>query len=81
MADAGLAVCTWAAGREKVERVNNRGTLSGDREYALDVDRGRLRVTLEVDSGQYVALGAEAFATISGCRPGSASCTSRWSRR
>lgn len=66
VADAGPAVCTWAAGREKIERVNNRGTLSGDREYALDVDRGRLRVTLEVDGGQYLALGAEAFATISG---------------
>jgi len=65
-ADAGVAVCTWAAGREKVERVNNRGTLPGDRAYALDVDRGRLRVTLEVDGGQYVALGAEAFAAVIG---------------
>ena len=65
-ADAGVAVCTWAAGREKVERVNNQGTLPGGRAYALDVDRGRLRVTLEVDGGQYVALGADAFATISG---------------
>ncbi|MET1232398.1 MAG: hypothetical protein ABWY52_06070 [Candidatus Limnocylindrales bacterium] len=66
VADAGPAVCTWAAGREKIERINNRGALTGDRAYALDVDRGRLRVTLEVDGGQYVAFGAEAFASVSG---------------
>lgn len=65
-AEAGVAVCTWAAGREKVERINNRGTLPTGREYALDVDRGRLRIKLEVDGGEYVALGAEAFATIDG---------------
>ncbi len=65
-ADPGVAVCTWAAGRQKVERINNRGTLPTGREYALDVDRGRLRVTLELDGGEYVALGAEAFASIDG---------------
>jgi hypothetical protein len=57
-ADAGAAVCIWAAGREKVERVNNLGTLPEDRAYTLDVDRGRLRITLEVDGGQYLALGS-----------------------
>ena len=66
VADPGIAVCTWAAGREKIERVNNQGTLPGGRPYTLDVDRGRLRVTLEVDGGQYLALGAEAFASIDG---------------
>ncbi|HEY8199664.1 MAG TPA: hypothetical protein VIF44_07800 [Candidatus Limnocylindrales bacterium] len=65
-ADPGVAVCTWAAGREKVERINNRGTLPTGREYALDVDRGRLRVKLELDGGEYVALGSEAFDTIDG---------------
>jgi hypothetical protein len=65
-ADPGVAVCTWAAGREKVERINNRGTLPTGREYALDVDRGRLRIKLELDGGEYVALGAEAFATLDG---------------
>jgi hypothetical protein len=66
VADPGIAVCTWAAGREKIERVNNQGTLPGGRAYTLDVDRGRLRVTLEVDGGRYLALGAEAFASVSG---------------
>ncbi len=65
-ADPGLAVCTWAAGREKVERINNQGTLPEARPYTLDVDRGRLRITLEVDGGRYVALGSEAFTAISG---------------
>ena len=65
-ADPGVAVCTWAAGRDKVERINNRGTLPTGREYALDVDRGRLRITLELDGGEYVALGAQAFASIDG---------------
>ena len=65
-AEAGTAVCTWAAGREKVERVNNQGTLPEDRAYTLDVDRGRLRIALEVDGGQYVALGSEAFAAVGG---------------
>jgi hypothetical protein len=65
-ADPGVAVCTWAAGREEVERINNRGTLPKGREYALDVDRGRLRIKLELDGGEYVALGADAFATIDG---------------
>ena len=36
------------------------------RPYTLDVDRGRLRITLEVDGGRYVALGSEAFTAISG---------------
>jgi hypothetical protein len=66
VADAGAAVCTWAAGREKVERVDNQGTLPGGRVYALDVDRGRLRVSLELDGGEYVALGAAAFAAVTG---------------
>jgi hypothetical protein len=65
-AEAGTAVCTWAAGREKIERVSNQGTLPGDRAYSLDVDRGRLRIALEVDGGQYVALGAGAFAALVG---------------
>jgi len=60
------AICTWAAGREKVERVMNAGTLPGNRRYALDVDRGRLRIMLELDGGQYVALGSDAFAPLSG---------------
>jgi hypothetical protein len=37
VAEAGTAVCTWAAGHEKVEQVSNR-TLPGDRAYVLDVD-------------------------------------------
>ncbi len=65
-ADPGVAVCTWAAGHEKVERINNRGTLPTGREYALDVDRGRLRIKLELDGGEYVALGSEAFDAIDG---------------
>ena len=65
-AEPGVAVCTWAAGREKVERINNQGTLPDERPYALDVDRGRLRITLDVDGGRYVALGSEAFATVTG---------------
>lgn len=65
-ADPGVAVCTWAAGRDKIERINNRGTLPTGREYALDVDRGRLRIKLELDGGEYVALGAEAFASLDG---------------
>jgi hypothetical protein len=65
-AEAGTAVCTWAAGREKVERIDNRGTLPGGRAYVLAVDRGRLRVTLELDGGEYRALGAEAFAAVTG---------------
>ena len=65
-ADPGPAVCTWAAGREKVERINNQGTLPGARPYTLDVDRGRLRIMLEMDGGRYVALGSEAFSTING---------------
>ena len=66
VADAGTAVCTWAAGREKVERIENRGTLPEGRAYVLNVDRGRLRVALELDGGEYLALGAEAFASLSG---------------
>lgn len=65
-ADAGAAVCIWAAGREKIERVSNLGTLPDDRPYRLDVDRGRLSITLEVDGGRYLALGSEAFAAVDG---------------
>lgn len=60
------ATCTWAAGREKVERIVDAGVVPDGRHYALDVDRGRLRVALELDGGTYVALGSSAFASISG---------------
>ena len=65
VADADAAVCTWAAGREKVERVTYPGSLEG-RPYTLDVDRGRLRVFLAVDGGEYIAFGSEAFAAVTG---------------
>lgn len=65
-ADGGQATCVWAAGRDKVERVTDKGTLGQGRAYTIDVDRGRLRISLEVDGGQYIALGAEPFAAISG---------------